>query len=100
MGYSISARENRLATLLQATHSDSDQPEADQRRQANACHTPGWFTMACSYAGGTGGLPPRPGFPRLTRVEQGRLRMNKACQEGAEEIPLRADATWALMPAL
>ena len=30
--------------------SRSDQPEADQRRQASACHTPGWFTMACLYA--------------------------------------------------
>ena len=56
--------------------------------------------MACSYAGGTGGLPPRPGRLRLTRVEQGRLWMNETCQIGREEIPLGAGATRADMPAL
>src|SRR5690242_8732247 len=56
--------------------------------------------MACSYAGGTGGLPPRPGFLRLTRVEQGRLGMDKACQPGREEIALRAGPAGTAMPAL
>jgi hypothetical protein len=56
------------------THSDSGGPEADQRRQADACHTPGWFDMACSYAGGTGGLPPRPGRLGLTQRPAGTSR--------------------------
>src|SRR5260370_18214677 len=37
-----------------------------------------------------GGLPPRPAATRLTRVEQGGCWVNKACQLGREEVPLRA----------
>ena len=65
------SRESTAQPFEPPTHSDSVRPEADQRRQADACHTPGWFEMACSYAGGTGGLPPRPGFPRLTQRPAG-----------------------------
>src|SRR5262245_21570945 len=83
-----------------STHSDSGQPEADQRRQADAYHTPGRLEMACSYADGTGGLPPRPGGLRLTRVEQGRLWIHKARQIRREEIRLCTGATGAHLPAL
>src|SRR5258708_17052661 len=47
-----------------------------------------------------GGLPPRPGRVRLTRVEQGGCWVNKACQQGREEVPLRASPTGTGMPAL
>src|ERR1051326_184155 len=60
----------------------------------------GWLEMACSYAGGTGGLPPRPGRLGLTRVEQGRLWIHEAGQIGGEEIALGARATGADLPAL
>ncbi len=76
---------------MPSTYSDSGWPlEADQRPQADVCYMPGWFEMACSYAGGTGGLPPRPGDLRLTRLEQGGLWMDEAGQKGAEEVPLGA----------
>src|SRR5260370_10427652 len=47
-----------------------------------------------------GGLPPRPGRVRLTYVEQGRVWINKACQQGREEIALSASPTGTGMPAL
>jgi hypothetical protein len=56
--------------------------------------------MACSYAGGTGGLPPRPDRFGLTRVEQGDVWIDEPSQIGAEEILLRAGPTRAHMPAL
>ena len=71
-------------------------PKAAGRRLPLA----GWLEMACSYAGGTGGLPPRPGFPRLTRVKQGRLWIDEASQIRREKIPLGARAARADLPAL
>src|SRR5258706_1048952 len=47
-----------------------------------------------------GGLPPRPGLTRLTRIEQGGCWIHEACQPGREEIALRASPTGAGMPAL
>ena len=50
VGYTSALERIDYATHTPSTHSDSGQPEADQRRQADAYHTPGWFEMACSYA--------------------------------------------------
>src|SRR5258708_23983891 len=48
-----------------------------------------------------GGLPPRPGRVRLTYVEQGRVSINEACQQGREEVALGTGPTpLAGMPAL
>src|SRR5258707_11796518 len=48
-----------------------------------------------------GGLPPRPGGVRLTRVEQGGCWINEACQQGREEVALGTGPTpLAGMPAL
>src|SRR5260221_14692378 len=47
-----------------------------------------------------GGLPPRPGTVRLTRVEQGSLGINEACQPGREEIALGTGPTGTGVPAL
>ena len=47
-----------------------------------------------------GGLPPRPGFPRLTRVEQGGFWMNEPSQIRREEIPLGARAAGTDVPAI
>ena len=100
MGYTSALESIDWRPFEPSTHSDSDQPEADQRRQAGAYHTPGWFDMACSYADGTGGLPPRPGRLRLTRVEQGCVWMNEARQIRREEIRLCTGAAGADLPAL
>src|SRR5260221_7904600 len=47
-----------------------------------------------------GGLPPRPGRVRLAYVEQGRLWIHAACQQGGEEVPLGTGPTGTGMPAL
>ena len=47
-----------------------------------------------------GGLPPRPGGVRLTRVEQRGCWMDEACQIGREEIALGASPTGTGMPTL
>src|SRR5262245_36926212 len=65
-GLHFSALRSDWATLLQATHSDSGQPEADQRRQADTCLLRvGWKWPARTPLAGWAPTPARPSGPDL-----------------------------------
>ena len=87
VGYTISALRSDCATLLQATHSDSDQPEADQRRQAGACPSRVGSQWPAHTPAARVGSHPGQARLRLNRIEQGRLWVDETGQSTPRRDP-------------